>query len=148
MLAGRPHEAADNGSPRWMAVGPPSGGCTEPGLQAGSPAARTACRAPHPNARRWSAEARKHLRVGLPDVRRCPVVTGLLRVFTDYTRTSFDGRWTRIVVMERQDVRPRAASMRRLANWSRPTMHLAYTCSSTWTLWPAQAATKVASTPA
>ena len=51
-----------------------AGGRTESRLQAGSPAARTACRAPHPNARRWSAEARKHLRVGLPEVRRCPVV--------------------------------------------------------------------------
>ena len=39
MLAGRPHEAASNGSPRWMAAGPRSRGCTEPGLQAGSPAA-------------------------------------------------------------------------------------------------------------
>src|SRR5882757_2793917 len=39
MLAGRPHEAVSNGSPRWMAVGPRSRGCTEPGLQAGSPAA-------------------------------------------------------------------------------------------------------------
>ena len=37
MLAGRPHEAAGNGSPRWMAAGPRSRGCTEPGLQAGSP---------------------------------------------------------------------------------------------------------------
>ena len=37
MLAGRPHEAVGNGSPRWMAVGPRSRGCTEPGLQAGSP---------------------------------------------------------------------------------------------------------------
>jgi len=42
MLAGRPHEAAGNGSPRWMAAGPPSGGCTEPGLQADSPAAQAA----------------------------------------------------------------------------------------------------------
>jgi len=39
MLAGRPHEAAGNGSPRWMAAGPRSRGCTEPGLQANSPAA-------------------------------------------------------------------------------------------------------------
>src|ERR1700722_10623700 len=39
MLAGRPQEAVSNGSPRWMAVGPRSRGCTEPGLQAGSPAA-------------------------------------------------------------------------------------------------------------
>jgi hypothetical protein len=39
MLVGRPHEAASNGSPRWMAVGPRSRGRTEPGLQAGSPAA-------------------------------------------------------------------------------------------------------------
>src|SRR5215475_2701342 len=39
MLAGRPHEAAGNGSPRWMAAGPRSRGCTEPGLQVGSPAA-------------------------------------------------------------------------------------------------------------
>jgi SAM-dependent methyltransferase len=37
MLAGRPHEAVGNGSPRWMAAGPRSRGCTEPGLQAGSP---------------------------------------------------------------------------------------------------------------
>jgi hypothetical protein len=37
MLAGRPHEAAGNGSPRWMAAGPRSRGRTEPGLQAGSP---------------------------------------------------------------------------------------------------------------
>jgi len=40
MLAGRPHEAAGNGSPRWMAAGPRSRGCTEPGLQAGSPLTR------------------------------------------------------------------------------------------------------------
>jgi hypothetical protein len=39
MLAGRPHEAASNGSPRWMAAGPRLSGCTEPGLQADSPAA-------------------------------------------------------------------------------------------------------------
>jgi hypothetical protein len=42
MPAGRPHEAAGNGSPRWMTVGLRSvrkdrRGCTEPGLQAGSP---------------------------------------------------------------------------------------------------------------
>jgi hypothetical protein len=37
MLAGRPHEAAGNGSPRWMTAAPRERG-TEPGLQAGSPA--------------------------------------------------------------------------------------------------------------
>ena len=36
MLAGRPHEAAGNGSPRWMTAAPRERG-TEPGLQAGSP---------------------------------------------------------------------------------------------------------------
>ena len=36
MLAGRPHEAVGNGSPRWMTAAPRSGG-TEPGLQADSP---------------------------------------------------------------------------------------------------------------
>jgi hypothetical protein len=36
MLAGRPHEAAGNGSPRWMTVAPRKRG-TEPGLQADSP---------------------------------------------------------------------------------------------------------------
>jgi hypothetical protein len=41
MFAGRPQEAASNGSPRWMAAGPPSGGCTEPGLQADSSAAHS-----------------------------------------------------------------------------------------------------------
>jgi hypothetical protein len=46
MLAGRPHEAAGNGSPRWMTAGPPSGGCTEPGLQADSPAAHRPYPAP------------------------------------------------------------------------------------------------------
>ena len=43
MLAGRPHEAAGNGSPRWMAVGPRNR-VTEPGLQADSPAARALTR--------------------------------------------------------------------------------------------------------
>jgi len=36
MLAGRPHEAVGNGSPRWMTAAPRKRG-TEPGLQAGSP---------------------------------------------------------------------------------------------------------------
>ena len=36
MLAGRPHEAVGNGSPRWMTVAPRERG-TEPGLQADSP---------------------------------------------------------------------------------------------------------------
>ena len=36
MLAGRPHEAAGNGSPRWMTAAPRERG-TEPGLQADSP---------------------------------------------------------------------------------------------------------------
>jgi hypothetical protein len=36
MLAGRPHEAVGNGSPRWMTAAPRERG-TEPGLQAGSP---------------------------------------------------------------------------------------------------------------
>jgi len=35
---------AGNGSPRWMAVGPRSRGCTEPGLQADSPAKGMSCR--------------------------------------------------------------------------------------------------------
>jgi hypothetical protein len=36
MLAGRPHEAVGNSSPRWMIAAPRERG-TEPGLQAGSP---------------------------------------------------------------------------------------------------------------
>ena len=36
MLAGRPHEAVGNGSPRWMTAAPRERG-TEPGLQADSP---------------------------------------------------------------------------------------------------------------
>ena len=36
MLAGRPHEAVGNGSPRWMTAAPRKRG-TEPGLQAGVP---------------------------------------------------------------------------------------------------------------
>jgi len=36
MRAGRPHEAAGNGSPRWMTAASRKRG-TEPGLQAGSP---------------------------------------------------------------------------------------------------------------
>jgi len=36
MLAGRPHEAVGNGSPRWMTAAPRKRG-TEPGLQADSP---------------------------------------------------------------------------------------------------------------
>jgi len=36
MLAGRPHETAGNGSPRWMTAASRQRG-TEPGLQAGSP---------------------------------------------------------------------------------------------------------------
>jgi hypothetical protein len=38
--------------------------------------------------------------------------------------------------------------MRRLANSSWPSTHLAYTLSSTFTLWPAHSATWVAGTPA
>ena len=41
MLAGRPHEAAGNGSPRWMTAVPRERG-TEPGLQVGSPALHAA----------------------------------------------------------------------------------------------------------
>ena len=37
MLAGRPHETAGNGSPRWMTVASRQREGTEPGLQAGSP---------------------------------------------------------------------------------------------------------------
>jgi hypothetical protein len=44
MLAGRPHEAVGNGSPRWMTAAPRKRG-TEPGLQAGSPTF-------HPSSRR------------------------------------------------------------------------------------------------
>ncbi len=40
MLAGRPHEAVGNGSPRWMTAAPRKRG-TEPGLQAGSPLSRS-----------------------------------------------------------------------------------------------------------
>jgi hypothetical protein len=39
MLAGRPHEAVGNGSPRWMTAAPRKRG-TEPGLQADSPTYR------------------------------------------------------------------------------------------------------------
>ena len=41
MLAGRPHETAGNGSPRWMTVASRQREGTEPGLQAGSPPPRS-----------------------------------------------------------------------------------------------------------
>ncbi len=37
MPAGRPHEVAGNGGPRWMTVASRQREGTEPGLQAGSP---------------------------------------------------------------------------------------------------------------
>jgi hypothetical protein len=55
-LAGRPQEAVSNGSPRWMAAGPPSGGCTEPGLQADSSAAHSVVPEHHRSARQHSMD--------------------------------------------------------------------------------------------
>jgi hypothetical protein len=37
MLAGRPHEAAGNGSPRWMAAGPLHAGAQNPAYRPARP---------------------------------------------------------------------------------------------------------------
>ena len=37
MLAGRPHEAAGNGSPRWMTAAPPKAGAQNPAYRPAHP---------------------------------------------------------------------------------------------------------------
>jgi len=95
-LAGGPHEAAGNGSPRWMAAGPRLRGCTEPGLQAGSPPT-------HAAGLRFGSimERQGHFRgTPAPDGTRCRVRRGRGRwplALGDRTGSGALVRWCRTI---------------------------------------------------